>query len=163
MFVGARLRIAGFWLALVGAGSLVGCHKTAADKAEEASIKQSLDGLKSQLGDLETRFSTLRKQVEAVPPNLPGGSELRGRFYAIEEGRGITDEKVKLLSGRLDSALSSGKRQEIRQISKEIAETHDELDQIDQLHIALMHQVMAFQRLAQREAETRRSRSASKP
>lgn len=149
--VGSRVRIVRLLMALVGAGSLLGCHKSAADKAEDASVKQSLDGLESQLGELETRFSDLRKQVEAVPANLPGRSELRGRFYAIEEGRGITDEKVKMLSGRFDSALSSGKRAELRQISKEIAETHGELDQLDQLHIALLHQVMALQRMAMRE------------
>lgn len=146
-------------MGLAGAGALVGCHRTGLDKASEAApngdaIKQSLGGLKSQLGDLETRFSALRKQVEAVPPELPGFREVRAKFYATEEGRGITDAKVKLLSDRLDAALTSGKPEELRQISKEITETNAEIGQINQLQITLLHQVMAFQRVALRQKET---------
>jgi hypothetical protein len=148
-------------MGLVGADSLVGCHKTAPDQAGETapsrdSVKQSLDGLKSQLGELEARFSAMRKQIEAVPPDLPGFREVRAKFYAIEEGRGITDAKVTLLSSRLDSAWASGKRDELRQVAKEITETYDEIRQIDQLHVAALHQVLAFQRLALREKEARR-------
>lgn len=166
--VGSRWWTVRLWIGLVGVGSTVACHRPAADKAGEpapsgAAVKQALDGLEGRLADLETRFGDLRKQIETVPPNLPGFSELRGKFYAIEEGRGITDEKVKLLSGRLDSALRSGKREEMRPIAKEIAETQDELNQLDQLHIALLHQVLAFQRLARRESDAAATSGSASP
>jgi hypothetical protein len=139
-------------MGLLGAGSLAGCHKAAGEAVPEGgSVTQALSGLQSRLGDLETRFSALRKQVEAVPPDLPGFREARATFYAIEEGRGITDAKVWLLSKRLDSALSSGKREDLRQISKEIGDTYDEVRQLDQLQIASLHQMLAFQRMAIRE------------
>jgi hypothetical protein len=145
-------------LGLAGAGSLVGCHQTAREKAGLAArngdaVKQSLDGLKSQLAGLEARFSALRQQIEAVPPELPGFREVRAKFYALEEGRGITDLKVRLLSSRLDSALTSGKPEEMGQVSKEVGETYDEICHIDHLHEAVMHQVLAFERLALREKE----------
>jgi hypothetical protein len=154
VFVGAWAQFAP--LLLVGAASLVACHETGANKAGDIaldgdSVKQSLNGLNGQLTDLRTRFTALRSQIETVPPDLRGFQELRAKFYAVEEGRGITDAKVVLLSGRLDSALSSGNRDELKQISKEIVDTQGELRQIDQLHIAMLHQVMAMQRLALRE------------
>jgi hypothetical protein len=141
---------------LVGASSSVGCHKTTPDKVGDAapdgdSVKKSLAALRSRVGELQAKFSTLRKQVEAVPPDLPRFREVRANFYAIEEARGITDAKVTLLSGRFESASTSRQGEELRQISKEIAETYDEIRQIDQFHIAVLHQVMAFQRLARRE------------
>jgi len=108
--------------------------------------------LERQRGDLETRFSALRKQVEGVPPDLPGFREVRARFYATEEGRGIVDAKVTLLAGRADSALRAGRREELQRLSSEIAETSGELRQIDQLHVALLHQVLALQRMAASEA-----------
>lgn len=146
-------------MGLVGAGSLAGCHKTTQEKVGEAApngdaVKQSLDGLKRQLGGLEARFSALREQVEAVPPDLPAFREVRATFYAIEEGRGISDAKVMLLSSRLEPALTSGTPEELRQLAKELADTFDELRQIDHLHVAVLHQVLAFQRLALRSRST---------
>jgi hypothetical protein len=153
-------------LGLGGAGSLGGCYKTAPEKAVRIepggdAIKRSFDGLKSQLAALEASFSALRQQVEAIPPDLPGFPEVRARFYAIEESRGITDARVMLLSGRLESALTTGKPEELSQVSKEIAETLDDVRHIDQLHVALLHQVLAFQRLALREQEAKVRRSKS--
>ena len=143
---------------LGGAGSLGGCHKTAPERAGLAArngdaVKQSLDGLKSQLAGLEARFSALRQQIEAVPPELPGFREVRAKFYELEEGRGITDLRVTLLSSRLDSALTSGKAEELGQISKEVGETYDEICHIDHLHEAVLHQVLAIERLALRQKE----------
>ena len=139
---------------LVGAGFPVGCHR-GVDKAKVEELRQSLAALQKQSADLKTRFMELRKQFETVPTDLPGFMELRGKFYAIEEGRGITDTKVMLLSGRLDTAAGSGNRDEVQQIAKEIAQTYDELRQLDELYVKLLHQVMSFQRQAaqQKQAE----------
>jgi hypothetical protein len=151
------LRIARFLLVLAGPASLAGCHRSAADKAAEAApsadaVKQSLAGLKGQLGDLEAKFTALREQVEAVPQDLPGFRELRAKFYGIEEGRGVMDAKLSLLAGRLESA-SAEKRAELQQIAKEITDTYNDIRQIEQLHVALLHQVMAYERLAAREKQ----------
>jgi hypothetical protein len=147
--VAARhLQIAALSFALLaGAGPMVGllgCHRNQGPNA--AAVKQSLDGLQGQLGDLKTRFLALRKQVDGMPSDLPGFAEVRAKFYGLEEGRGIIDAKMTLLSSRLGSALSSGKDEELQQISKDVAQTYDEIREIDKLHVELLHQVMAFQR-----------------
>jgi hypothetical protein len=123
---------------------MVGCHRHQGPNA--ASVKQSFDGLQGQLGDLKTRFQALRKQVDAMPPDVPGFAEVRAKFYGIEEGRGIIDAKTTLLSTRLASASSSGKTEELQQVSKDITQTADDVKRLDQLHVELLHQVMAFQR-----------------
>jgi hypothetical protein len=138
---------------LAGAGALAGCHK-AADKAKVAELKQSLDGLRKQLDELTTKFGELRKQVDALPPDLPGYSETRAKFYGTEEGRGVTDLKVTLLAGRLDAASSAGKGADLEPLAKDIAQTYGELREFDQIYVTLLHQVMTLQRLeARRKAE----------
>jgi chromosome segregation ATPase len=146
-------------MGVLGAGSLAGCHKTAAGEVSEAalneaSVKRSLDGLQSQLGQLEAKFAVLRKQVEAVSPDLPGLSQVRALFYSTEEARGITDVKVKLIANRLASASGSRRPEELRQISKDIAETHDEVRQIDELHASLSSRARALQRAGGAESDT---------
>jgi hypothetical protein len=138
---------------LAGAGALAGCHK-AADKAKVAELKQSLDGLRKQLDELTTKFGELRKQVDALPPDLPGYSETRAKFYGTEEGRGVTDLKVTLMAGRLDAASSAGKSADLEPLAKDIAQTYGELREFDQIYVTLLHQVMTLQRLeARRKAE----------
>lgn len=133
---------------VLGGGSLAGCRKTAAGEAalNEASVKQSLDGLQSRLGPLEAKFVVLRQQVEAVAPDLPGLSQVRALFYSTEEARGITDLKVRLIADRLASASESRRPEELRKISKDIAETYDEIRQLDELHASLSGRVRALQR-----------------
>jgi len=146
-----RLRIAALPIALlVAAGLPIGCHK-AADKAKVEELKQSLDTLQKRTGDLRTKFMDLRKRFDAVPPDLPGFQEMRGKFYAIEEGRGITDTRVMLLSSRLEAAAGARNREELEQIAKEIAQTYGEVGQIDELYVKLLHQAMSFQRQAARD------------
>ena len=134
------------------ASGLAGCRKTAPDKAnqavEAATVKQSLDRLKTELAAQKKKFMALREQVDAIPAELDGFGEVRSRFYATEEGRGTTDAKAAWLSGRLDAAASAGNRAELEQISKDIAQTYADLRKIDDLHVKLLHQVMAFQRRA---------------
>jgi hypothetical protein len=140
-----HLQIAAFSFGLLAsAGALSGCHKNQGPNA--AAIKQSLDGLQSQLGNLKANFQTLRKQVDAMPADLPGFAEVRAKFYGIEEGRGIIDAKTTLLASRLAAASSSGKSEELDQVSKDVTQTFDEVRRLDQLHVELLHLVMAYQR-----------------
>jgi hypothetical protein len=145
--------LAVFAALLAAAGPLAACRRNVADKASQDEAKESLEKLKGQVAELKAKFSALRKQYDAVPLDVPGFSEARGKFYAIEEGRGITDLKVTLLSNRLDAALASGKRDELQQVSKDITQTFDEVHQIDELHVKLLHQVMAFERMARQMKE----------
>ncbi len=115
-------------------------HSRGAAAARRAARAQS------QLGQLEAKFAVLRKQVEAVSPDLPGLSQVRALFYSTEEARGITDVKVTLIANRLASASGSRRPDELGKISKDIAETYDEVRQIDELHASLSRRVGALQR-----------------
>lgn len=146
MFNTSRFRFVPLLVSLAVGGSAIGCHrsKPAGPKAEE--VRQSLDVLKARLGEEKTKYMTLRDEVEKIPPDLPGFREARGQFYAAEEGRGVVDGKAAWLTGRLDAAAGNG--EELASISNDIAATYESIRQMDELHIKMMHQMMAFQRMA---------------
>jgi uncharacterized membrane protein len=154
------LRSLTFVVAFLGGAPLAGCHKVAADRAAEAALNRaavirSLDRLERKLGELESRFAALRTQVEAVAPDPAGGSQLRAQFYSTEEARGITNVKVTLIANRLASTAVSRRPDELRQISKDIAETYDEIRQIDELQTSLSNRAHALQRVGGRNDEAR--------
>jgi hypothetical protein len=139
---------------LVGAGASVGCHR----KAEQAAlngdaVRKSLDGLKPQFAELKRRFMDLRERVESIPTNVPGFLDARARFYAAEESRGTTEAKVVWLTNRLDAALSSGNRDELQQISAEIVRSQEDIGKLDVLHTKMLHEMMAYQRMARQEEQ----------
>jgi hypothetical protein len=150
--VGARLWTLALLVGLAVAGSLVGCRKNAPDNSNPAltgdAVKQSLADLKNRLDELKKKFMALREQVDAIPPDMPGFGDVRVRFYATEEGRGTTDGKSVWLASQLEAAVKSGNRAELEQVSKDIAATYDDIRKIDELHVKLLHQVMAFERMA---------------
>jgi len=142
---------------LVAVAALVGCRKRSTDDAKQgpsaASVKQSLDELRKRLDEQKKKFMALREQVDALPADMPGFGDVRVNFYATEEGRGTTDGKAVWLAGQLEAAIKSGNRDELEQVSKDIAATHDDIRKIDDLHVKLLHQVMAFERMARRAQE----------
>ena len=149
----SRLMVALSLGLVAGGGALLGCHRPAADKTEQAapnadSVKQSFAALKKEFADLQQSFSDLSKDLEAIPADLPGYPQLRASFYQTEEARGVTDAKVTMLSSRLESALSSGTREELQQVSDDIVKASNDGRQIGEIYLKLLHQVMAFQRAA---------------
>lgn len=171
---GCRLRIASRLMVtlslglIAGSDPLVGCQRTAAKKTEQAPpnaapVKRSFADLEKQFADLQQSFSDLGKDLEAIPADLPGYPRLRASFYQTEEARGVTDAQVTLLSGRLESALSSGKPQELQQVANDIAKTSNDGRQLGELYLKLLHQVMAFQRVADQRKEASAASSAAPP
>jgi len=136
---------------------IAGCHKGggAASEADTAAVKKSFDDLNGRLKALEGQFGDLRKKIETVPTDLPHYQETRGTFFATEEGRGVMDAKMSLLSTRLDAAMASKKPEELQELSKEIATTGTSVSQIEQLYVTLLHQVMALQRMAEKQQEAK--------
>ena len=165
---GSRLLITLSLGLVVGGGSLIGCHRPAADKTERAgpnadSVKQSFAALKKEFADMQQSFADLGKDLEAIPADLPGYAQLRANFYQTEEARGVTDAKVTLLSGRLDSALSSGKREELQQVSDDIVKASNDGRQLGEIYLKLLHQVMAFQRAADRRKDALAASTSAPP
>lgn len=165
--IGSRLMVT-LSLGLVAGGALVGCHRTAADKTEQVArnagpVKQSFAELKKQFADLQQSFSDLSKDLEAIPADLPGYARLRTSFYQTEEARGVTDARVTLLSDRLESALSTGKPEELQQVSNDIAKSSNDGRQLGEIYLKLLHQVMAFQRAADQRKEALAASNAAPP
>ena len=105
--IGSRLMLTLSFGLIAGSDPLVGCHRTAAKKTEQAPpnaapVKRSFADLEKQFADLQQSFSDLGKDLEAIPADLPGYPRLRASFYQTEEARGVTDAQVTLLSGRLE-------------------------------------------------------------
>jgi len=147
------LRIKAFSLGLlVLAGAGIGCHKKSDQGGQGGlnadSVKQSLAALKPQFAELKKRYMDLRERVAALPHDLPGFDEARARFYSADEARGVTEAKLVWLSSQLDAAVASKNREELQQVSQEIARTPDDIRKIDELHTKMLHEMMSFERMA---------------
>jgi hypothetical protein len=157
------------WLGLAAGGvALMGCHRNVAGQAglvgpNPDSVKQSFAVLEKQFGDLQQSFSNLSQDVEAIPANLSGYPQLRAHFYAVEEVRGVTDASVTMIAGRLESALRSGKRDELQQVSNDIDKASSDCRQIGALYLKLLHEVMAFQRVADQRKQALAASSDGPP
>lgn len=170
MFVGSRLRTMLLLLTLVvGALPSAGCRKKAAEanKAQVAlngdSAKQSLAALKPKLDALTAKFADLHKQIDPLPPDLPGFGEVRAKFYNTDIGMGVMGPKLTWLSERLDAALKSGNSDELKQVTADITRTHDELAQIDRIALEVLHQALPFQRMAKLRTNAEGSGAATPP
>jgi uncharacterized coiled-coil DUF342 family protein len=145
----------GLGLGLLAAAPLAGCHRSAptASVQDTTAVKKSFDDLNARLKTLEGQFGELRKKVDTIPADLPNYRETRETFFATEEGRGVVAAKMSMLSTRLDAAMVSKKPEELQDLSKEIAVTETSVGQIEQLYVTLLHQVMALQRIAEKQQQ----------
>jgi len=136
---------------------MAACHKGggAASEADAAAGKRSFDDLNGRLKTLESQFGDLRKKIDTIPAELPNYQEARGTFFATEEGRGVVNAKMTLLSTRLDAAMASRKPEELQELSKEIATTTTSVNQLDQMYVTVLHQVMALQRMAEKQQQAK--------
>jgi len=154
MIVIARwLSVPGVAGLFVGTGLSPACQKHAVDNArlDGQSVEQSLAALRPQFAELKNRFKDIRRRVESMPPDVPGFAEARVGFYAAEEARGVAEARIELLSNRLDAAVSSGNRDHLQEVAKEIASSSDDIRKIDGLHTKLLHEMMAFERIARKQ------------
>ncbi len=141
------------------ATTVVGCHKAEPNKPDHAdaapnaaAAKQSLDGLKPKLSELNANFSDLRKQVEAIPANFPEFGDVRAKFYSSVEALGAMGAKLNWLSDRLDTAVREGKPDALATVSEDIAHTYEELQQAERTRIELVHALSPFSQQAQAAA-----------
>jgi len=151
---------------------LVACHKKAPEKAQPAPIavvkkspaeikqltdaaNQSLAGLKPLLGGLNARFVALHEKFDPLPSDLPDFGETRGKFNAVDEGLGRMNAKLTWLVGQIDAAAKAGDAAELEELNRSIANSYDEVREVDKLASELLHEVMPFERVAA-ELEARR-------
>jgi hypothetical protein len=163
---GFRLPLTAVWLVLLGCATSLSCHKGRSEKTSKPAVsspaelqrsadaaKQALATTEPRLSELRAKFAALHREFDPLPPGLPGFGETRGRFYATAIGFGTLSAKLPWLSGRIDSALKSGKRAELEEIAKDIAHMREEMAQVDRIAGELSHQVQPFKKLAADKTE----------
>jgi hypothetical protein len=157
-----RLRIASVLLLAFAVSALVACHKDQPRKAKAVVVKnaaelerdahaarQALAGLKPLVEALNGKLAALRQQFDPLPPGLPGFGETRARFYATAEGIGRMNAKLPWLSGRIDAALKAGDRAELGEITKDIAHSYDEVQNVERIATELGRDVEPFKRVVE--------------
>ena len=170
-----RSRVTSLLLALLTAGSLLACRKAprvnraqvvspAELQRTAAAAEQSLEGLRPLVGSLNTKFAELHQKYDKLPPALPGFSEARGKFYATAEGLGTMNAKLVWLSGRIDAAVKAGDGAELKEASRDIARTYDEVRQVERIALELDQEMPPFlQKAEERQANGQSSCERDKP
>jgi hypothetical protein len=125
--------------------SVSGCRNRKEEARQRAELTTALDQFKAQIDDLQKQASALRVRYDKLPEDLPGLGAVRDNLHALEEVLGVEDGRAKWLSGKLDKALASGKKEEIEAVRNAIPRGNGE---ILQLILTVTHQLSPFERLA---------------
>jgi len=159
----SRLRILQGLMIVVACGQLVACRKDPPQKAAPVVVKkspaelkqladsayQSLEGLKPKLEALTVQFRALHQKFDTLPPDMPDFEPTRGKFNSADEGLGRMNAKIPWITGKLDAAVKAGDGAELEEISKSIASTYDDVPQVNQVAMELIHEVAPFVRMAE--------------
>lgn len=126
------------------APSLSGCKNRKEQARQKAELTAALDAFKAQIAELQKQAAPLRARFEALPQELPGLEPVRSDLFAIEEGLGVEDARGKWLSGELDKAFASGKKEEIEAVRSAIPKGNDGFAK---LMMKVTHELIPFERL----------------
>jgi hypothetical protein len=125
--------------------SLFGCRNQMEEARQRAALTKALDQFKTEIGELQKQASGLRVRFDKLPEDLPGMGPLRDDVHAIEEVLGVEDGRARWLSGRLDKAFASGKKQEIEAVRAAIPPGNNGIAQVI---VRVSHQLLPLERLA---------------
>jgi hypothetical protein len=125
--------------------SLSGCRNKKEEARQRAELAMALDQFKDQIGELQKQTSGVRARFDKLPEDLPGIQPVRDDLNAVEQVLGTEDGRVKWLSGELDKAFASGKKEEIEKVRDAIPRGNDG---IAQAVVRVTHQLMPLERLA---------------
>jgi hypothetical protein len=143
---GARAHVVLFSLSVaLVALSLSGCRNKKEEARQKAELSKSLEQFQAQLGELQKQASGLRARFDKLPEDLPGIGPVRDDLHAVEEGLGVDDGRAKWLSGELDKAFTSGKKEEIEAVKNAIPQ---DSSGITQVMVRVAHQLAPLERLA---------------
>lgn len=126
------------------ATSLSGCKGRKEQARQKAELTAALDAFKVQITDLQKQTVPLRARFDALPQDLPGLEAVRSDLFAVEEVLGTEDGRGKWLSGELDKAFASGKKEDIEAVRNAIPKGNDG---IAQRIVKLTHELLPFERL----------------
>jgi hypothetical protein len=125
--------------------SLAGCRNKREEARQKAELTTTLEQFNTQIGELQKQAAGLRARFDKLPEDLPGIETVRDDLHAVEEGLGVEGGRAQWLSGELDKAFASGKKEEIDAVRKAIPRGNDGMAQAI---VKLTHQLLPFERLA---------------
>ncbi len=125
--------------------SLSGCRNKKEEARQKAELTKALDQFKTQVGELQKTATGLRARFDKLPEDLPGIETVRDELHAAEEGLGVEDGRTKWLSGKLDQAFASGKKEEIEAVRNEMPQGNTGIEQVI---VRVAHQLGPLERLA---------------
>ena len=128
-------------LSLFWGGMTAGCHqeRKKTERLLTETVK-SYDQLQPRLTELEATLGGMRKDVEAIAAKVPGGAELRAKYFNADEVTGVLDARMKWLSGKIESAKRNLKKGEVDSLQDTVAKTRDDMGQVSNVLIELTHE-----------------------
>jgi outer membrane protein OmpA-like peptidoglycan-associated protein len=136
-------------LSLLGGGLVVGCNRERKETRQLLTeTVKSYAQLQPRLAELKTALGGLREEVEEIATKVPGGAELRAKYFNADEVVGVLDAKMKWLSGRIESAKRDLTRAEVVTLRDAIARTGDDMGQVSNVVVELTHERARLQRVA---------------
>ena len=130
--------------ATIVATSVAGCKNSKEQARQKAELTGALDAFNTQIAELQRQAAPLRVRFEALPEGMPGLETVRSDLFAIEEVLGTEDGRGKWLSGELEKAFASGKKEDIEAVRNAIPKGNDG---IAQRILKLTHDLIPFERL----------------
>ena len=146
---GSRSGVVLVALSMCWGGVTSGCNR---EKRETEQLLtetvKSYDQLQPKLTELKAALGGLRKDVEDVAAKIPGGAELRAKYFTADEVVGVLDAKMKWLSSEIESAKHDLKRAEVVSLRDAIARAGDDMVQVSNVTVELTHEKARLQRVA---------------
>jgi len=125
--------------------SVSGCRNRKEEARQKAEMTTALDQFRAQTGELQKQAVGLRARFDKLPEDLPGIGPVRDDLHALEEGLGVEDGRAKWLSGEIDKAFASGKKEEIEAVRKAIPRGDGGMAQVI---VKVTHELSPLERLA---------------
>jgi hypothetical protein len=127
------------------ATSLPACKNKKELARQKAELTAALDAFKAQVAQQQQEAAPLRARLNALPEDLPGLESVRADLFAVEEGLGVEDGRGKWLSGEIEKAFASGKKEDIDAVRNAIPATGD--DGFRKLMVKVMHELLPYERM----------------
>jgi outer membrane protein OmpA-like peptidoglycan-associated protein len=99
------------------------------------------------LVELRATLTGLRQAVDDLATKVPGGAELRAKYFNADEVLGVLDAKMKWLSGEIASARHDLKQSEVASLRDAITQTAKDLGQVSKVAFELTHEKSRLERL----------------
>jgi outer membrane protein OmpA-like peptidoglycan-associated protein len=136
-------------LSLFISGTIAGCNRERKEtKQLLTDTVKSYQELQPKLAELRAALNGLHKDVEDLAAKVPGGTELRGKYFNADEVLGVLDGKLKWVSSEIESARHDLKKNKVLSLRVAIAQTADDMGQVNKVIVELTHERARLQRVA---------------